>query len=94
MGKAIIITAEGTKVIEVEDVAYEPTREEIIAEKQAKIESFQSQIAESDYKIIKCAEAVAMWAKNQGIELPYDVDELHKERQEIRDSINKLEQEL
>lgn len=66
----------------------------IITEKKMVIKSFQSQIAESDYKIIKCAEAVAMWAKNQGIELPYDVDELHKERQEIRDSINKLEQEL
>lgn len=66
----------------------------IITEKKMVIKSFQSQITESDYKIIKCAEAVAMWAKNQGIELPYDVDELHKERQEIRDSINKLEQEL
>lgn len=89
MGKAIIITAEGTKVIEVEDVAYEPTREEIIAEKQAKIESLKAQIAESDYKVIKCAEAQLM-----GEELPYNVAELHAQRQALRGEINKLESEI
>ena len=68
MGKALIITTEGTKVIEVEDVAYEPTREEILAEKQAVIDSLKAQIAESDYKVIKCAEAQLM-----GEELPYNV---------------------
>lgn len=89
MGKAVIITAEGTKVIEVEDVAYEPTREEIIAEKQAVIESLKAQIAESDYKVIKCSEAQFL-----GAEMPYNVAELHKQRQALRDEINKLENEI
>lgn len=89
MGKAIIITEEGTKVIEVEDVAYEPTREEIIAEKQAVIEAYKAQIAESDYKVIKCAEAQLM-----GEELPYNVVELHEQRQALRDQINEVENEL
>lgn len=89
MGKAIIITAEGTKVIEVEDVAYEPTREEIIAEKQAVIDALKAQIAESDYKVIKCSEAQFL-----GEELPYNVAELHKQRQALRDEINKLENEI
>lgn len=89
MRKAIIITSEGTKVIEVEDVAYEPTREEILAEKQAVIESLKAQIAESDYKVIKCSEAQFL-----GEEMPYNVAELHAQRQALRDEINKLEQEI
>lgn len=89
MGKAVIITAEGSKVIEVEDIAYEPTREEIIAEKQAVIDALKAQIAESDYKVIKCAEAQLM-----GEELPYNVVELHEQRQALRDKINKIEVEL
>lgn len=89
MGKAIIITEEGTKVIEVEDVAYEPTREEIIAEKYGEIESYKAQIAESDYKIIKCAEAQIL-----GAEMPYNVVELHERRQALRDKINEVENEL
>lgn len=89
MGKAIIVTEEGTKVIEVEDVAYEPTREEILAEKQAVIDSLKAQIAESDYKVIKCSEAQLM-----GEELPYNVVELHAQRQALRDEINKLEQDI
>lgn len=89
MGKALIITTEGTKVIEVEDVAYEPTREEILAEKQAVIDSLKAQIAESDYKVIKCAEAQLM-----GEELPYNVAELHAQRQALRNEINVLESEI
>lgn len=89
MGKAVIITAGGSNVIEIEDIAYEPTREEIIAEKQAAIESYKTQIASSDYKIIKCAEAQIL-----GVEMPYDVASLHVERQALRDKINKIEVEL
>ncbi|MBQ2993706.1 MAG: hypothetical protein IJE21_07385 [Alistipes sp.] len=89
MGKALIIRTEGTKVIEVEDVAYEPTREEILAEKQAVIDSLKAQIAESDYKVIKCAEAQLM-----GEELPYNVAELHAQRQALRNEINVLESEI
>ena len=89
MGKAVIITAEGTKVIEIEDVVYEPTREELIAEIQAVIESLKVQIAESDYKVIKCAEMQLL-----GEELPYNVTELHVQRQALRDKINELENEI
>ena len=53
------------------------------------IESLKSELQESDYKVIKCAEAMAV-----GSELPYDVESLHKERQALRDKINELESEV
>lgn len=53
------------------------------------IESLKSELQESDYKVIKCAEAMAV-----GVEMPYDMTALHKERQALRDKINQLEQQL
>ena len=53
------------------------------------IESLKSELQDSDYKVIKCAEAMAV-----GAEMPYDVASLHKERQELRDKINELESEV
>lgn len=53
------------------------------------IESLKSELQESDYKVIKCAEAICLNA-----ELPYNMTELHKERQALRDKINKLEEQL
>ena len=53
------------------------------------IESLKSELQESDYKVIKCAEALTI-----GAEMPYDVASLHKERQALRDKINKLEEQL
>ena len=53
------------------------------------IESLKSELQESDYKVIKCAEAMAV-----GAEMPYNVTELHKERQALRDKINELESEV
>lgn len=53
------------------------------------IESLKSELQESDYKVIKCAEAMAV-----GAEMPYDVASLHKERQALRDKINELESEV
>ena len=53
------------------------------------IESLKSELQESDYKVIKCAEAMAV-----GAEMPYNMTELHNERQALRDKINKLEQQL
>ena len=50
------------------------------------IESLKSELQESDYKVIKCAEALTI-----GAEMPYDVASLHKERQALRDKINELE---
>lgn len=87
--KAIIVTSKGSRVVEVDYTPSEPTREEVLAEKQAVIDSLKAQIAESDYKVIKCAEAQLM-----GEELPYNVAELHAQRQALRDEINKLESEL
>ena len=53
------------------------------------IESLKSELQESDYKVIKCSEAMAV-----GAEMPYDVASLHKERQALRDKINELESEV
>ena len=53
------------------------------------IESLKSELQESDYKVIKCAEAMAV-----GAELPYNMTALHKERQALRDKINELESEV
>lgn len=39
-----------------------------------------------DYRITKCYEASLI-----GEDMPYNVSELHKKRQEVRDEINKLE---
>ena len=87
--KAIVVTSEGTRVVELDYTLSEPTREEIVAEKQAEIESLKAKIAKSDYMIIKCAEAQIL-----GVEMPYNVAELHEQRQALRDKINKIEVEL
>lgn len=56
---------------------------------QMEIERLKSELQESDYKITKIAEAMAI-----GAELPYDAQALHKERQALRDRINQLEMEV
>ena len=56
-------------------------------ERMASIESLKIQLAESDYKVIKVAECTAV-----GEPAPYDMAELHRERQALRDQINALEQ--
>lgn len=53
---------------------------------QKKIDNLKKVLSSSDYKVIKCQEASLI-----GEQMPYDVDELHKERQSIRDEINRLE---
>ena len=55
----------------------------------SEIERLKSELQESDYKVIKCAEAICLNA-----ELPYNMTELHKERQALRDKINELESEV
>lgn len=54
--------------------------------KSEEIERLKSELQESDYKVIKCAEAICLNA-----ELPYNMTELHNERQALRDKINELE---
>ena len=57
--------------------------------KSEEIELLKSELQESDYKVIKCAEAMAV-----GAEMPYDVASLHNVRQALRDKINELESEV
>ena len=67
----------------------QPTAEELRDRRYMEIERLKSELQESDYKVIKCAEAMAV-----GAEMPYDVASLHKERQALRDKINELESEV
>lgn len=55
----------------------------------SEIERLKSELQESDYKVIKCAEAICLNA-----ELPYNMTALHNERQALRDKINELEEQL
>lgn len=55
----------------------------------SEIERLKSELQESDYKVIKCAEAMCLNA-----EMPYNMTALHKERQALRDKINELESEV
>ena len=55
----------------------------------SEIERLKSELQESDYKVIKCAEALTI-----GAEMPYDVASLHTVRQALRDKINELESEV
>lgn len=50
------------------------------------IDYLKEKLAETDYRIIKCYEY-----QLAQLELPYDITELHTERQAIRDRINLLE---
>ena len=67
----------------------QPTAEELMDRRYMEIERLKSELQESDYKVIKCAEAMAV-----GAEMPYNMTELHKERQALRDKINELESEV
>ena len=67
----------------------QPTAEELSDRRYMEIERIKSELQESDYKVIKCAEAICLNA-----ELPYNMTALHKERQALRDKINKLEEQL
>lgn len=55
----------------------------------SEIERLKSELKESDYKVIKCSEAICL-----NVELPYNMTALHNERQALRDKINELESEV
>nr|DAZ62896.1 MAG TPA: Protein of unknown function (DUF2977) [Caudoviricetes sp.] len=88
MKKQISCKFENEKWIFDEEKYQEILNRETKEKKQAKIKELQSELNESDYKIIKCNEY-----KLAGLELPYDIEELHKQRQALRDEINKLQGE-
>lgn len=56
---------------------------------EAEIQALKDALSDSDYKVMKCYEASLT-----GGELPYNMEELHSERQSLRDKINELEAEL
>ena len=76
-----------TKDLEFGD--YQISIDEHQANIQMEIERLKSELQESDYKVIKCAEAICLNA-----EMPYNMTALHKERQALRDKINELEEQL
>ncbi len=51
-----------------------------------RIAALKEQLSNTDYKVTKCYEYSLV-----GIELPYDIEALHSERQALRDQINELE---
>lgn len=75
----------------------EPTEEELtelarqqqISQLTAQINDFKARIAASDYKIIKTYEYTLL-----GEQTEYDIEEVHAERQALRDQINDLETQL
>jgi hypothetical protein len=58
------------------------------AERMRKVNSLKKELSSTDYKIIKCYEYSLI-----GMELPYDVKNLHFERESIREQIRELEEE-
>lgn len=61
--------------------------EQEIRNLEAKLLSVSSDIG--DWKVAKCMEYQAA-----GLEMPYDINKLHEERQAVRDRINKIQEEL
>lgn len=62
--------------------------QELMADSLA-LKALENQLADTDYKVIKCYEYSLV-----GLELPYDVEALHTEREVIRDQIRKIEEKL
>jgi hypothetical protein len=54
---------------------------------QLEIDILKKQLYETDYKIIKSNEYQLL-----GLEIPYDLESLHAERQAIREKINELKE--
>lgn len=51
------------------------------------IQELKAQLTADDYKVIKCYEASLL-----GEQLPYDISQIHRTRQELRAKINELEE--
>lgn len=70
-------------------IAYHYVRKFDTQRVRAEIQALKDGLSESDYKVAKCYEASLV-----GLEMPYNVGELHAERQAQRDRINELENKL
>ena len=76
--KEEMLFAEGWEIVP------EPTEEEIAKQKaEQEVRILKRSLSDTDYKIIKCMEAYLC-----GESLPYDIRELHAERDERRRIIN------
>lgn len=74
--------------------ANETNINEEIAKKEQEIRNLQSELTSvvsdiGDWKIAKCMEYQAM-----GMDAPYDIYELHEKRQNVRDKIGEIENEI
>ena len=61
---------------------------------EQKIRNLESDLSSTaseigDWKIAKCMEYQV-----NGLEMPYDLEQLHKKRQAVRDKINQLQEEI
>ena len=86
------LTMDLTKeIVEREDGDYEYKYTAVISKEKIEksISALKKQLSNTDYKVIKNMEALQC-----GLELPYEPNALHNERQAIRDKINKLEELL
>lgn len=77
----LIIEDKGDYLESVEPPAPLPEKQ-----KEREIYRLKDELADTDYKIIKCSEY-----QLAGQVLPYDITELHATRQALRDRINELE---
>ena len=65
-----------------------PKVQELMADSLA-LNSLEKQLADTDYKVIKCYEYSLV-----GLDLPYDIEALHAEREEVREQIRKIEEKV
>lgn len=72
-----------------EEELAEQARQQQISQLTVQIDGLKAQIAASDYKIIKTYEYTLI-----GEQTEYDIEEVHAERQALRDQINSLETKL
>lgn len=61
---------------------------------EQKIRNLESDLSSTaseigDWKIAKCMEYQV-----NGLEAPYDLEELHKKRQDVRDEINQMQEQI
>lgn len=58
---------------------------------ETRIKQLKSQLADEDYKVIKCMESYLI---DKDAPLPYDIDTMVKERNVIRTEINECEAQI
>lgn len=69
-------------------LTHNPKVKEIMADSRT-LKAYENKLSETDYKVIKCYEYSLI-----GLDLPYDMEALHAEREEIRNKIRELEEKL